>query len=192
MSSPSNAAVEAIRSLYRALATCRDDAGVRAAVDAAYAEAAVQHGTGPRGSDVRGAAAIASVTAHLLRALRNVAFTEVFSAVNADGTGVVLFRATAAQDGPLLGLIPASGRDVAVPLYEVARVNAAASWVAKAAVAASSGQHSVFTMGKLFKDVGCLSITNCCSRRCKLWGNRWDFPKLRWPLWICRLRNPIC
>lgn len=125
MSSPSNAAVEAIRSLYRALATCRDDAGVRAAVDAAYAEAAVQHGTGPRGSDVRGAAAIASVTAHLLRALRNVAFTEVFSAVNADGTGVVLFRATAAQDGPLLGLIPASGRDVAVPLYEVARVNAA-------------------------------------------------------------------
>jgi peptide/nickel transport system substrate-binding protein len=36
-----------------------------------------------------------------------------------------------------------------------------------AAVAASLGQTRVFTMGKLFKDVGCLSITNCCSRRFK-------------------------
>ncbi len=102
---------------------------MRGVIDRFFSDSAVQHYAGSHGSDRRGKLEIYQTLSALLRALSGLRFDVLLSATNADGTGIVHMRASGVQTGPLLSLIPATGQAVAVPLYEVARLDAHGKFV---------------------------------------------------------------
>ena len=132
-------AVASIRAYYTALEAAQgDEPSLRRVIDAFFADDCVQHYTGPHGGDRRGKAEIYVALSNTLHAYSSLKFAEILSAAGESvapggggggggprATGTVLYTVHAQQTGPLLsGLVPPSGRPVAVPLFEVARVGA--------------------------------------------------------------------
>ena len=138
-------AVASIRAYYAAVQAAQgDEPSLRRVIDAFFADDCVQHYTGPHGGDRRGKAEIYVALSNALHSFSAIKFAEVLGAAGESaslgggggggggprGTGTVLYTVHAQQTGPLLaGLVPPSGRPVAVPLFEVARVGADGKFV---------------------------------------------------------------
>jgi hypothetical protein len=85
---------------------------------------------GGTGEDLRGKDAILSNSLLLLKAFSGLKFTEVLSATNEEtGVGFVLYNVVGTQTGSLMGIIPATGKTLNVPLFETARVDAEGRFV---------------------------------------------------------------
>lgn len=85
---------------------------------------------GGSGNDLRGKEAILSNSLLLLKAFSGLKFTEVLSAGNEEsGVGVVLFQVVGSQTGSLMGIIPATGKTLNVPMYESVKIDAEGRFV---------------------------------------------------------------
>lgn len=85
---------------------------------------------GGSGNDLRGKEAILANSLLLLKAFSGLKFTEVLSAGNEEtGVGVVLFQVVGSQSGSLMGIIPATGKTLNVPMYESVKLDGEGKFV---------------------------------------------------------------
>lgn len=85
---------------------------------------------GGSGNDLRGKDAILANSLLLLKAFSGLKFSEVVSAGNDEtGVGMVLLQVVGSQTGSLMGIIPATGKTLNVPMYESVKLDGEGKFV---------------------------------------------------------------
>lgn len=120
-------AVLKLRAFFTALEGCHGDPSALKAVFVRHLSArTIAHSAGQAGRDLIGAEALLGLLMHFFSAFSDLRFSETHASVGVEGKediGTVLVLMTCRQTGTLMGIVPATGKTLSLPLFVSAKLD---------------------------------------------------------------------